>query len=209
MKIEPHQEGMPDPTEFNVRNKEEIELPWGGKLVFYNCIVGGVIDLRYLPAIRKGVLEKMEEGPLTGSYVRDVRVMVYDGKMHSVDSNDISFKIAGTMAFKQAFIEADPKLLEPIYNLEVVVPEELMGEVMTDLQSRRAIIQGMDSKGDYQIIKAKTPLAELDRYTTTLRSITQGKANFSSTFAEYAPVPYEIQQQLINDYSQQVEEAHT
>ncbi|MGI9541738.1 MAG: elongation factor G [Cyclobacteriaceae bacterium] len=209
MKIEPHQEGMPDPTEFNVRGKDEVELPWGGKLVFFNCIVGGVIDQRYLPAIKKGVLEKMEEGPLTGSYVRDVRVMVYDGKMHAVDSNDISFKIAGTMAFKQAFIEADPKLLEPIYDLEVVVPEELMGEVMTDLQSRRSVIQGMDSKGDYQIIKARTPLAELDRYTTTLRSITQGKANFSSSFAEYAAVPYEIQQQLVGAYSEQMEEAHT
>jgi len=136
-------------------------------------------------------------------------VMVYDGKMHAVDSNDISFKIAGTMAFKQAFIDADPKLLEPIYDLEVVVPEELMGDVMTDLQSRRSVIQGMDSKGNYQIIKARTPLAELDRYTTTLRSITQGKANFSSSFAEYAAVPYEIQQQLVGAYNEQMEEAHT
>ncbi len=208
LKIEPYQEGMEEPTGFNIRNKEETVLPWGGKLVFYNCIVGGVIDLRFLPSIRKGILEKMEEGPLTGSYVRDVRVMVYDGKMHPVDSNDISFKIAGMMAFKDAFTRADPQLLEPIYDLEVVVPEELMGEVMTDLQGRRSIIQGMEAKGAYQVIKAKTPLAELDRYTTTLRSITQGRANFSTSFAEYAPVPYDIQQKLMADYSQQIEEVH-
>ncbi|MDH3709738.1 MAG: elongation factor G [Cyclobacteriaceae bacterium] len=208
LKIEPFTEGMPEPTGFNVRNKEETDLPWGGKLVFYNCIVGGVIDLRFLPSIRKGILEKMEEGPLTGSYVRDVRVMVYDGKMHAVDSNDISFKIAGMMAFRQAFTSADPQLLEPIYDLEVMVPEELMGDVMTDLQSRRSIIQGMEAKGAYQIIKARTPLAELDRYTTTLRSITQGKANFSSTFAEYAPVPYDIQQKLMASYNEQLEEVH-
>ncbi len=208
LRIEPWEEGMPEPTDFNVRNKEETDLPWGGKLVFYNCIVGGVIDTRFLPSIRKGILEKMEEGPLTGSYVRDVRVMVYDGKMHPVDSNDISFKIAGMMAFREAFTSADPQLLEPIYDLEVVVPEDLMGEVMTDLQSRRSIIQGMEAKGSYQIIKARTPLAELDRYTTTLRSITQGKANFSGSFAEYAPVPYDIQQKLMSEYNQQLEEVH-
>jgi len=208
LRIEPYHEGMDEPTGFNVRNKDETNLPWGGKLVFYNCIVGGVIDLRFLPSIKKGLLEKMEEGPLTGSYVRDVRVMVYDGKMHPVDSNDISFKIAGMMAFKEAFTKADPQLLEPIYDLEVVVPEELMGDVMTDLQGRRSIIQGVEVKGAYQVIKAKTPLAELDRYTTTLRSITQGRANFSTSFAEYAPVPYELQQKLMAEYSQQVEEVH-
>ena len=209
LKVEPYHEGMDEPTGFNIRNKEETELPWGGKLVFYNCIVGGVIDLRFLPSIRKGILEKMDEGPLTGSYVRDVRVMVYDGKMHPVDSNDISFKIAGMMAFKQAFTSADPQILEPIYNLEVVVPEELMGDVMTDLQGRRSIIQGMEAKGAYQIIKAKTPLVELDRYTTTLRSITQGRANFSTAFSDYSPVPYDIQQKLMATYSQQEEEVHS
>lgn len=208
LKIEPFHEGMDEPTGVNVRKKDETELPWGGKLVFYNCIVGGVIDVRFLPSIRKGILEKMEEGPLTGSYVRDVRVMVYDGKMHAVDSNDISFKIAGMMAFKQAFTSADPQLLEPIYDLEVVVPEELMGEVMTDLQGRRSIIQGMEARGAYQVINAKTPLAELDRYTTTLRSITQGRANFSTTFADYSPVPYDIQQKLMAEYNEQVEEVH-
>ena len=208
LRVEPYYEGMDEPTGFNIRNKEETELPWGGKLVFYNCIVGGVIDLRFLPSIRKGILEKMEEGPLTGSYVRDVRVMVYDGKMHAVDSNDISFKIAGMMAFRQAFTSADPQLLEPIYDLEVVVPEELMGEVMTDLQGRRSIIQGMEAKGAYQIIKAKTPLAELNRYTTSLRSITQGRASFSTAFSDYAPVPFDLQQRLMAAYNEQVEEVH-
>lgn len=209
MKIEPYHEGMPEPTEFTVRGKEEIDLPWGGKLVYYNCIVGGVIDQRYLPAILKGVMEKMEEGPITGSYVRDVRVMVHDGKMHSVDSNDISFKIAGSMAFKNAFVQADPKLLEPIYDMEIFVPEELMGDVMTDLQSRRSIITGMDSKGKYQIIRAKTPLAELDRYVTALRSMTQGRASFKSKFAEYTPVPHDIQKKLSDDYMKKDELVHS
>ena len=154
-------------------------------------------------------MEKMEEGPITGSYVRDVRVMVHDGKMHSVDSNDISFKIAGSMAFKNAFVQADPKLLEPIYDMEVFVPEELMGDVMTDLQSRRSIITGMDTKGKYQIIRAKTPLAELDRYVTALRSMTQGRASFKSKFAEYAPVPHDVQKKLADDYMKEDELVHS
>ncbi len=205
MKIEPYEEGMDEPTEHHVRGKEEIELPWGGKLIYYNCIVGGVIDQRYLPAILKGIMEKMEEGPLTGSYVRDVRIMVYDGKMHSVDSNDISFKIAGSHAFKNGFVQASPKLLEPIYDMEILVPEELMGEVMTDLQARRSIITGMDSKGKYQIITAKTPLAELDRYVTALRSMTQGKASFKSRYSSYEPVPMEIQKKLTDAYLKEEE----
>jgi elongation factor G len=196
LKIEPWYEGMPEPTEYNVRGKEFIDLEWGGKLVFYNCIVGGVIDTRFIPSILKGVMEKMEQGPITGSYVRDVRVCVYDGKMHAVDSNDISFKIAGMMAFKDAFMRAEPQLLEPIYDLEVMVPEEMMGDVMGDLQTRRSIIMGMDSKGSYQVIKARTPLAELDRYSTTLRSLTQGRAMFKQTFADYVAVPFEVQSKL-------------
>lgn len=203
MKIEPYFEGMPEPKGISVREKEVIDLPWGGKLVFYNCIVGGVIDQRFIPSIQKGIMEKMNEGPLTGSYVRDVRVMVYDGKMHPVDSNDISFKIAGMMAFKDAFVQADPKILEPIHDLEVYVPEELMGDVMSDLQTRRAIITGMDAKGRYQVIKARTPLAELDRYSTTLRSITQGRASFNGKFAEYTHVPMEVQRKLIDEYKKQ------
>jgi elongation factor G len=201
MKVEPYYEGMPEPTGVSVRNKNEVALKWGGKLVFYNCIVGGVIDARFLPSIQKGVMEKMEEGPLTGSYVRDVRVIVYDGKMHQVDSNDIAFKIAGMMAFKEAFVQASPKILEPINDLKILVPEELMGDVMTDLQTRRSIIIGIEAKGNYQVINTKTPLAELDKYTTALRSITQGRASFKSKFTEYAPVPDEIQRQLISGYS--------
>lgn len=199
LKIEPYTEGMPEPTEFSVRGKEFIDLEWGGKLVFYNCIVGGVIDARFIPSIQKGIMEKMEQGPITGSYVRDVRVMVYDGKMHPVDSNDISFKIAGMMAFKEAFMNAEPTLLEPLYDIEILLPEEIMGEVMGDLQTRRSIIMGIDSKGNYQVIKARTPLAELDRYTTTLRSLSQGRASFSQRFAEFAQVPYEIQQKLARE----------
>ncbi|HOX81829.1 MAG TPA: elongation factor G [Chryseolinea sp.] len=196
IKIEPYFEDMPEPTEFSVRGKEVINLKWGGKLAFYNCIVGGVIDSRFISSILNGVMEKMEEGPITGSYVRDVRVIVYDGKMHAVDSNDISFKIAGMMAFKDAFMKAEPQLLEPIYDLEIMVPEEMMGEVMSDLQTRRSIITGIDADRNYQVIKAQTPLAELDRYSTSLRSLSQGKARFSQRFAEFAPVPYEVQQRL-------------
>ncbi|MCK5401710.1 MAG: elongation factor G [Flavobacteriaceae bacterium] len=197
LKIEPWHEGMEEPQGFNVRGKEEIELPWGGKLIFYNCIVGGVIDLRYLPSVMKGILEVMESGPITKSYVRDIRVMVYDGKMHSVDSNDISFKIAGAHAFKEAFLNAKPKLLEPVQDLEVKVPEEMVGNVMTDLQSRRSIIQGFESNDHYQILKCVTPSAELYGYSTDLRSLTQGRATFSSDFSSYQPVPHNIQEELI------------
>ncbi|MEN8186763.1 MAG: elongation factor G [Bacteroidota bacterium] len=197
MKIEPIYEGIPEPEGFNIRGKEEIDLNWGGKLIFYNCITGGVIDTRYMGAITKGILEVMEEGPLTKSYARDIRVMVYDGKMHSVDSNDISFKIAAAHAFKAAFLNAKPKLLEPVQDLEVRVPEELMGNVMTDLQSRRSIIVGMDSDGKHQIIKAKVPQAEMYKYSTSLRSITQGRATFKTTFASFEPVPQNIQKELL------------
>jgi elongation factor G len=196
MKVEAYVEGMPEPKEFSVRGKEVIDLPWGGKLVFYNCIVGGVIDTRFIPSILKGVMEKMEEGPITGSRVRDVRVMVYDGKMHPVDSNDISFKIAGMMAFREAFLKSEPQLLEPIYDLEVMVPEDIMGEVMGDLQTRRALIMGMDSRDNYQVIKARTPLATLDRYSTSLRSLSQGRARFTQHFSDYASVPADVQQKL-------------
>ena len=196
LKVEPYYDGMPEPTEFSVRGKEVIDLEWGGKLVFYNCIVGGVIDTRFIPSILKGVMEKMEEGPITGSYVRDVRVMVYDGKMHPVDSNDISFKIAGMMAFKDAFMKSEPQLLEPIYDLEIMVPEDVMGEVMGDLQTRRSLIMGMDNKDNFQVIRARTPLAELDRYSTTLRSLSQGRAGFTQHFAEFATVPFDLQSKL-------------
>jgi elongation factor G len=200
MKIEPYYEGMPEPTDLPVRGKEIIDLEWGGKLVFYNCIVGGVIDARFIPSILKGVMEKMYEGPISGSYVRDVRVMVYDGKMHPVDSNDLSFKIAGMMAFKEAFMKAEPQLLEPIHDLEIMLPEDVMGEVMGDLQTRRSLIMGMDSQDSYQVIRARTPLAELDKYSTSLRSLTQGRARFIQRFSEYAPVPFDLQQKLSKNF---------
>ncbi len=206
IKIEPFKEGMPEPEGFNVRGIEEIELDWGGKLVFVNCIVGGSIDTRYLPAVMKGVLEVMEEGPLTGSYARDIRVILFDGKMHPVDSNDISFKIAGAHAFKEAFLNASPKLMEPVHNLVVKMPEEMMGNVMTDLQARRAIVMGMEGEGKYQKITAKVPLAEMYKYSTSLRSLTQGRGSFTSTFDTFQPVPTNVQADLIKKRKEEEEE---
>jgi elongation factor G len=201
LRVEPYYEGMPDPQGFNVRGRETFNLDWGGKLIYYNCIVGGAIDTRFLPSILKGIMEKMHEGPLTGSYVRDVRVSVYDGKMHPVDSNDISFKIAGIMAFKQAFQQADPQILEPVYHVEVVCPEDLTGPVMGDLQSRRGIVEGMETEGHFQKITAKVPLAELHDFSSSLRSITQGRAKFKMHFDNYAPMSYDLQKKLTEAYS--------
>lgn len=207
MRIEPWYDDMPDPADLSVRNKEIEELPWGGKLAFYWCIVGGSIDAKFSNAIKKGILSKMEEGPLTGSQVQDIRVCVYDGKMHPVDSNDMAFMLASTMAFKTAFVKAAPQLLEPIYDVEVLCSDEVMGDVMGDLNTRRAIIQGMDSDGHYQKIKARVPQAEMYQYSSTLRSLTQGRAKFNRTFAEYQPVPHDIQQRLIQEHQQEVAEA--
>lgn len=206
MRIEPWFDGMPDPEGLNVRGRDEHPLPWGGKLVYYNCIVGGAIDARFLPSIMKGVMEKMNEGPLTGSYVRDVRVSVFDGKMHPVDSNDISFKLAGLKAFKEAFSNADPQLLEPIYKVEVLTPPELSGSVMGDLQTRRAMVEGIDTEGNFQKIIANVPLAEMADYSSTLRSLTQGRSKFRMRFHEYAPVPYDLQKKLHEDYIKQAKE---
>jgi len=206
MRIEPWHEGMPEPKDLNVRGRDTYDLDWGGKLVFYNCIVGGAIDTRFLPSILKGVMEKMHNGPLTGSYARDIRVCVYDGKMHPVDSNDISFKIAGLQAFRQAFQQADPQILEPIYQLEVLCPDDLTGAVMGDLQSRRAIVEGIDSEGHFQKIIAKVPLAEMEGYSSSLRSITQGKARFTMKYSGYEPVPFDIQRRLIDDYAKREKE---
>ncbi len=209
MVIEPHVEGTPDPVKYkfagkelnvSVRGKEEHELKWGGKLVFYNCIVGGSIDARFMPAILKGIMEKMEEGPLTGSYARDIRISVYDGKMHPVDSNEISFKLAGRNAFRQAFKDAGPKILEPVYNVEVLVPADYMGDVISDLQGRRAMIQGMESDSGFEKIKATVPLAEMNKYSTALSSITSGRATYTMTFSAYEPVPGEIQDKLLKEY---------
>ncbi|TAM98292.1 MAG: elongation factor G [Chitinophagaceae bacterium] len=200
MKIEPYYEGMPPSKEFPVRDSQEINLAWGGKLVFNNCIVGGAIDARFLPSILKGVMEKLQEGPLTGSYVRDVRVSIYDGKMHPVDSNDISFKIAGMMAFREAFYQASPKLLEPVYEMEVTAPDEMMGDIMSELQSHRNIIIGMDGKHGKQIIKTKIPQAELDNLISSLRNVSQGKAHITAEFSEYSPVSGEVQKKLADEY---------
>ncbi len=200
MMIEPYTEGMTFTNEFPIRGTDEVTLDWGGKLIMKNCIVGGAIDARFLPAIMKGLMEKMEDGPLTGSYARDIVVYIYDGKMHPVDSNEISFRLASRHAFREAFKNAGPKILEPIYDVEVVVPEEKMGDVMTDLQGRRAVIMGMDSEGNYQKIKARVPLAEMNRYSTALSSITSGRAIYSLKFAEYAQVPGEVQTALLKAY---------
>lgn len=206
MMIEPFREGMKDQQEFPIRGRDVIDLDWGGKLVMNNCIVGGAIDARFMPAILKGVMEKMEEGPLTGSYARDIVFNVYDGKMHPVDSNEISFKLAGRNAFKEAFKNAGPKILEPIYDVEVIVPEEKMGDVMTDLQGRRAIIMGMESEGNYQKILARVPLAEMNRYSTALSSLTSGRATYTMKFAEYSQVPGDIQDKLLKAYEEQEKE---
>ena len=206
MLIQPYSENMPKPTEFPVRGTEEHPLNWGGKLIFNNCIVGGAIDARFMPAILKGIMEKMEEGPLTGSYARDIAVYIYDGKMHPVDSNEISFKLAGRYAFSDAFKNAGPKILEPIYDVEVIVPEERMGDVMTDLQGRRAIIMGMDGMGKYQRIRAKVPLAELNRYSTSLSSITSGRATYTMKFSDYQQVPPDVQNALLKAYEEEQKE---
>ncbi|GAA4457101.1 elongation factor G [Nibrella saemangeumensis] len=201
IKIEPYYEGMPPIKDFPVRETETVELPWGGKLVFNNCIVGGVIDARFLPSIMKGIMEKMSQGPLTGSHVRDVRVSVYDGKMHPVDSNDISFKIAGMMAFREAFLQAEPQLLEPVHDIEVLVPANLMGDVMTELQTHRSMILNIDSEKNSQVIRARTPLAELDKLLPALRNLSQGKAKVRSQFADYSPVPSDLQKRISEEFS--------
>ncbi len=213
--VEPYFEGMPEPTLFKFgnqeiritpRGKEEVNLEWGGKLVFINSVVGGAIDTRFMPAILKGVMSRMEQGPLTGSYARDVRVIVYDGKMHPVDSNEVSFMLAGRNAFSAAFREAGPKILEPIYDVEVFVPSEKMGDVMSDLQGRRGMIVGMTSENGYEKLQAKVPLSEMSSYATTLSSLTGGRASFIMKFASYELVPGDLQQKLIAEHAQHDEE---
>ena len=204
--VEPYSDGMPDPTVYKfggqeiriaVKGKEEVTLEWGGKLVFINSVVGGAIDARFMPAIRKGIMSRMEQGPLTGSYARDVRVIVYDGKMHPVDSNELSFMLAGRNAFSAAFKEAGPKILEPIYDVEVFVPADKMGDVMSDLQGRRGMIVGMSSENGYEKLQAKVPLSEMANYSTSLSSLTGGRASFIMKFASYELVPGDIQNKLI------------
>ena len=209
--VEPYTEGMPAPDTYrfgnqefkmSVRDTQEIPLAWGGKLVVCNCIVGGAIDARFIPAIVKGLMDRMEQGPLTGSYARDVRVCIYDGKMHPVDSNEISFRLAGRNAFSQAFREANPKVLEPVYDVEVLVPADVMGDVMSDLQGRRAIIMGMSSENGFEKISARVPLKEMSSYSTALSSITGGRSSFSMRFSSYELVPADVQEKLLKDYAE-------
>ena len=213
--IEPYTEGMPEPDTYrfgnqefklNVRDKQEIPLEWGGKLVVYNCIVGGAIDARFTPAIVKGLMDRMEQGPLTGSYARDVRVMIYDGKMHPVDSNEISFRLAGRHAFSEAFRNANPKILEPVYDVEVLTPADTMGDVMSDLQGRRAIIMGMESENGIEKLKAKVPLKEMSSYSTSLSSITGGRSSFTMDFSNYELVPGDVQERLLKEYTEAEDE---
>ena len=214
--VEPYKEGMPVPDTYkfngqefkiNVKGTEEVPLEWGGKLVFINSIVGGSIDARFLPAILKGIMARMEQGPLTGSYARDVRVIVYDGKMHPVDSNEISFMLAGRNAFSEAFKNAGPKILEPIYDVEVFVPSDRMGDVMGDLQGRRAMIMGMSSEKGFEKLVAKVPLKEMSSYSTALSSLTGGRASFIMKFSSYELVPTDVQDKLIKDFeAKQTEE---
>ena len=213
--VEPYAEGMPDPTHYNfngqefkmnIKGKEVVDLEWGGKLVFINSVVGGAIDARFMPAILKGVMDCMEHGPLTGSYARDVRVVVYDGKMHPVDSNELSFMLAARHAFADAFRNAGPKILEPIYDLEVFVPADFMGDVMSDLQGRRALIMGMDTEAGYQKLQAKIPLKELSNYSISLSSLTGGRASFTTKFASYELVPTELQTSLISEHAAELAE---
>jgi len=215
MIIEPYEEGSEAKSMMKIagkeiklanRDKEEIELPWGGKLIYMNCIVGGSIDARFMPAILKGIMEKMEVGPLTGSYARDIRVYVYDGKMHPVDSNEISFRLAGRNAFSTAFKNASPKILEPVYDVEIMVPSDRMGDVISDLQGRRGMVLGMSSEKGFEVIKARVPLAEMNRYSTALSSLTGGRAMYSMKFAEYSQVPGEVQDAVIKAYAGEEEE---
>lgn len=215
MIVEPYEEGSTEATmqkingkdvKISVRGKDEIELDWGGKLIYCNCIVGGSIDARFMPAILKGIMEKMEIGPLTGSYARDIRVYVYDGKMHPVDSNEISFRLAGRNAFSQAFKNANPKLMEPIYDVEIMVPSDRMGDVISDLQGRRGMVLGMSSEKRFEVIKARVPLAEMNKYSTALSSITGGRAMYSMKFLEYAQVPGDVQEAVIKAYTEEEEE---
>ena len=210
MVIEPYYEGMPEPTKYkvggkeitvNIKGKEEYDLDWGGRLQFYNSIVGGAIDARFMPAILKGIMEKMDEGPLTGSYARDIRVIIYDGKMHPVDSNEISFKLAARNAFKEAFRNAGPKIMEPIYAVEVLTPSEYMGSVMSDLQNRRAMIMGMESDKGFDKLNARVPLSELYRYSTSLSSLTSGAATYTMQFSSYEQVPADVQDKLLKAYT--------
>ncbi|MEM6723867.1 MAG: elongation factor G, partial [Bacteroidota bacterium] len=207
MRVEPYYDGMPEPDGLTVRKTETHELSWGGRLEFYWCIVGGSIDAKYTNAIIKGIMQTLENGPLTGSYARDVRVCIYDGKMHSVDSNDMAFQIAASQGFKQAFKQCAPVIMEPLYDIQVLTPDEVMGDIMSDLQSRNAMIMGMDAEGHYQKISARIPLRELYKYSSTLRSLSQGRAKHTRQFSEYSQVSREVQEELVRSHQEDTVEA--
>ena len=213
--ITPYIEGQEQPRNFKIDGKDTIlnikssdvqDLAWGGKLEFNNCVVGGAIDLSFMPAILKGINQRMTEGPLTGSYARDLRVYVYDGKMHPVDSKEIAFIIAGRQAFSEAFRNAGPKILEPIYNVDITTPSEYVGNCMSDLNTRRGMIENQEMDGNFTVLHARVPLAELYRYSTVLSSLSAGSATFSMKFAEYQQVPADVQKKLLDEYAAQAQE---
>ena len=208
--VEPYIEGEPvkeiykfggQEFKISVKDSQEIPLEWGGKLVLINSIVGGAIDARFIPAILKGIMDRIEQGPLTGSYARDVRVIIYDGKMHPVDSNEISFRLAGRNAFAEAFRNAGPKVLEPVYDVDIFVPSDKMGDVMSDLQGRRGMVMGMHSEKGFEHLKAQVPLKEMSTYSTSLSSLTGGRASFTMRFNEYRLVPQDVQDKLVATYA--------
>lgn len=217
----PYRETIKSPADAKYRHKKQsggagqfaevwmrIEpKPRGEGIEFTNSLVGQNVDRVYVPSVEKGVNAACEEGIIAGYKVVDLKVDFYDGKMHPVDSSDIAFQIAGKAAFKEAFKQAKPTLLEPIYDLEVRVPEEFMGDVMGDISSRRGKIQGMDAEGRFQVIKAKVPLAELNRYSNALRSMTQGRGLFRQKFSHYEEVPGELAQKIIEAAKKEKEEA--
>lgn len=196
----------PIPADFSVRGEELDELPWGGKFRFLNCIVGGSIDARFVPAVKKGIMETMQMGAIAGYPIRDVQVILFDGMMHPVDSNENAFRTAGRMAFKNAVLEAKPVIHEPIYDVIVHVPEEYMGEVMGDLSSRRGKILGMESDGQTQTVRAKVPASELYRYSTKLRSMTAGRAQHERELSHYEEVPKDVAEKIIEEAKKDKEE---
>jgi len=213
--VEPYVEGEPvketykfgnQEYKISVKDTQEIPLEWGGKLVLVNSIVGGAIDARFIPAILKGLMDRIEQGPLTGSYARDVRVIIYDGKMHPVDSNEISFRLAGRNAFAEAFRNANPKVLEPIYDVEIFVPSDMMGDVMSDVTGRRGVVMGMHTEKNFTRLQAQIPLKEMSSYSTTLSSLTGGRASFTMKFNSYQLVPQDVQDKLIKEYQESLKE---
>jgi len=176
---------------------ELVPLERSEGFIFEDKIVGGVVPRQYIPAVEKGIVEAMEQGVLAGYPVVDVKAVLYDGSYHTVDSSEMAFKIAGAMAFRGAMEQSSPVLLEPIMDVEVTVPENFMGDIMGDLNSRRGRIQGMIPGEGVQTIKAQVPMSEMFKYSIELRSMTQGRASFTSKFSHYEEVPAHLSDQVI------------